>query len=45
MSTTEFDYEKQVLVVDGKYVSCAHPESMKCKCYGKIHAGEKQPQK
>ena len=35
-----YDYEKQVWIIDGKYLKCGHPESMNCRCYGKIHAGE-----
>lgn len=35
-----YDYEKQVWIINGKYVRCGHPESMNCKCYGKKHAGE-----
>jgi len=35
-----FDYDLQVWVVGGKYVDCNHPRSMKCDCYGRIHAGE-----
>lgn len=35
-----FDYENQAWVVDGRYVSCAHPASMNCNCFGKIHVGE-----
>jgi hypothetical protein len=35
-----FDYENQAWVVDGRYVSCGHPETMDCGCFGRIHAGE-----
>lgn len=35
-----FDYQNQAWVVDGRYVSCGHPEVMKCGCFGRIHAGE-----
>jgi len=35
-----YDYEKQAWIINGKYVSCGHPDSMACKCYGKIHAGK-----
>lgn len=38
--TCSFDYENQAWVVDGRYVSCGHPETMKCGCFGRIHAGE-----
>ena len=40
---TAYDYANQAWVVDGRYVACAHPESMQCKCYGKLHAGEVAP--
>ncbi len=36
----EYDYENQAWTVDGKYVRCEHPESVNCKCYGKLHEGE-----
>lgn len=35
-----FDYENRAWVIDGRYVSCGHPETMKCGCFGRIHAGE-----
>jgi hypothetical protein len=35
-----FDYQNQAWVVEGKYVKCGHPETMKCNCYGRIHEGE-----
>lgn len=36
-----FDYTHQVWIgADGRYLSCAHPDSMNCKCFGKLHAGE-----
>lgn len=35
-----FDYQNQAWVADGKYVKCGHPETMQCKCYGRIHEGE-----
>ncbi len=38
--TLEYDYDNQAWIKDGKYVSCNHPESMKCSCYGKLHEGE-----
>ncbi len=40
---TRYDYKNQAWVVDGRYVACAHPTSMKCNCYGRIHAGETAP--
>ena len=35
-----YDYENQAWVEDGKYTKCGHPESMNCKCYGKVHEHE-----
>jgi hypothetical protein len=35
-----YDYEKQAWVINGKYIRCGHPESMKCTCYGRLHEGE-----
>ena len=35
-----FDYANQAWIEEGKYLACAHPESMHCQCYGKLHAGE-----
>ncbi len=34
-----FDYTNQAWVRDGKYIRCGHPETMNCKCYGKLHEG------
>lgn len=36
---TEYDYERQAWIVDGRYVDCAHPAGMACNCYGRSHAG------
>jgi hypothetical protein len=35
-----YDYQNQAWVQDGKYIRCGHPDSMNCKCYGKMHEGE-----
>lgn len=35
-----FDYDKQAWIVNAKYVRCAHPETMNCGCYGRMHEGE-----
>lgn len=35
-----YDYKNQAWIIDGVYVSCAHPPDMNCHCYGKVHAGE-----
>lgn len=40
INEVHFDYKQQAWVINGRYVSCTHPESMNCKCYGKEHAGE-----
>lgn len=40
---TRYDYERQAWVVAGRYVRCAHPESMDCGCYGRVHEGERAP--
>ena len=31
-----FDYENQAWVVDGRYVSCGHPETMDCGCFDAV---------
>ena len=39
-----YDYEKQAWIgTDGRYLSCAHPADMNCKCYGRLHYGELAP--
>ena len=40
MAATGYDFTNQAWVRKGIYQSCAHPESMNCQCYGKLHAGE-----
>lgn len=35
-----FDYEKQAWVIDAKYARCAHPETVICDCYGRLHEDE-----
>ena len=40
-TTERYDYDKQAWIdADGRYLSCAHPKGMNCKCYGKLHYGE-----
>lgn len=39
MANTQYDYENQAWMVDGKYVACGHPEEMNCRCYGKVNEG------
>jgi hypothetical protein len=36
-----YDYEHQAWIVNNRYARCNHPESLDCKCYGKLHEGEK----
>ncbi len=36
----QYDYTNQAWLVDGRYISCQHPASMGCDCFGKLHAGE-----
>lgn len=36
----DFDYSNQAWAVNGRYVRCGHPDSMNCRCYGKLHEGE-----
>lgn len=38
-----YDYERQAFVENGRYIRCAHSESMDCQCYGKLHEGETAP--
>jgi len=38
---THYDYEYQAWIENGVYVRCGHPETMDCRCYGKLHEGEK----
>lgn len=38
-----YDYERQAFVENGLYIRCAHPKSMDCQCYGKLHEGETAP--
>lgn len=35
-----FDYINQSWVKEGRYITCGHPETMTCDCYGRIHHGE-----
>lgn len=37
-----YDYEKQAWVVNGRYISCWHPEEMECNCFGRLHEGEQR---
>ena len=37
---TSFDYMNQAWIVDGRYVSCSHSETISCGCYGRFHEGE-----
>ena len=40
VDTIQYDYTNQAWLKDGVYRPCAHPTSMNCKCFGKIHMGE-----
>ena len=40
---TQYDYDNQAWIVDGKYVACNHPMAMHCQCYGRINAGKRAP--
>ena len=35
-----YDYTNQAWTFNGLYVRCGHPESMNCKCFGKLHENE-----
>lgn len=35
-----YDYKNQAWVLKGVYQACNHPNSMNCRCYGKVHGGE-----
>lgn len=36
-----YDYEHQAWVgADGRWLCCAHPRNMNCRCYGRLHYGE-----
>ena len=36
----KYDYENQAWTRKGRYLRCAHPASMNCGCYGRLHEGE-----
>jgi hypothetical protein len=36
-----FDYKHQAWVVRGRYQRCGHPALDHCKCFGRLHAGER----
>ena len=35
-----YDYKNQVWIRDGKYQDCGHPQTMDCRCFGRIHKNE-----
>lgn len=35
-----YDYVNQSWVKEGRYITCGHPDTMKCDCYGRKHTGE-----
>ena len=41
MSNTTYDYDNQAWLVDGVYQDCNHPDTMDCKCYGRINKGKR----
>ena len=41
MSSTTYDYDNQAWIVDGVYQDCNHPDTMNCKCYGRINKGKR----
>ena len=41
INSIAYDYEHQAWIVNGLFARCNHPESLDCKCYGKLHEGEK----
>ncbi len=36
-----FDYDLQCWVVNGLVVRCGHPDTMQCRCNGKLYEGTK----
>ncbi len=38
-----YDYDNQAWIEEGRYSRCGHPNSVNCKCYGKLHEGEIAP--
>ena len=43
MDDIRYDYDLQVWIVNGRYQGCGHPETMDCRCYGRLHNGETAP--
>ncbi len=41
---TTYDYAHQAWVIDGRYVRCGHAPGMNCRCYGRLHEGERAHQ-
>lgn len=35
-----YDYENQAWVLNGRYVRCGHPDTMKCDCFGRLHQNQ-----
>jgi len=36
-----YDYKNQAWIgADNRYLCCAHPATMNCNCYGRLHYGE-----
>lgn len=37
-----FDYDRQAWIdADGRYLRCGHPEAIDCRCWGRLHEGER----
>ena len=36
-----FDYDVQAWALQGRWTDCGHPKEMNCRCYGRIHKGER----
>lgn len=43
MKATIYDYKRQAWTLDGLYVKCGHAEEFRCRCYGRLHEGERAP--
>ena len=42
MAHTTYDYDNQAYLVDGVYQDCNHPDTMDCKCYGRVNKGKSE---
>ena len=39
-ATDGYDYENQAWYAKGVYITCGHPVTMDCRCFGKANAGK-----